>query len=73
MPDAPANGEKSQKNRKTKWTPPKPELPFVVLLTATEDGSHVIAVTGQDKTLWVFEHDGKGSLKEVSQRYDYQV
>ncbi|KAI3328406.1 hypothetical protein F4824DRAFT_483547 [Ustulina deusta] len=68
MPDAPANGEKSQKNRKTKWTPPKPELPFVVLLTATEDGSHVIAVTGQDKTLWVFEHDGKGSLKEVSQR-----
>ncbi|KAI1426934.1 hypothetical protein F5Y12DRAFT_783718 [Xylaria sp. FL1777] len=68
MPDTPTNGKKTQKKGKTKSTPPKPELAFVVLLTATEDGSHVIAVTGQDKTLWVFEHDGKGSLKEISQR-----
>ncbi|KAI0537616.1 hypothetical protein GGR58DRAFT_471232 [Xylaria digitata] len=67
-PGALADGKKGQKKGKAKWTPPKPELPFVVLLTATEDGSHVIAVTGQDKTLWVFEHDGKGLLKEVSQR-----
>ncbi|KAJ2992549.1 hypothetical protein NUW58_g2128 [Xylaria curta] len=67
-PDTPANGEEKQKKGKAKGTPPKPEVPFVVLLTATEDGSHVIAVTGQDKTLWVFEHDGKGSLAEVSQR-----
>ncbi|KAL7629329.1 tRNA (guanine-N(7)-)-methyltransferase non-catalytic subunit trm82 [Parahypoxylon ruwenzoriense] len=44
------------------------ELPFVILLTATEDGSHVVAVTGTDKILWVFEHDGKGMLKELSQR-----
>ncbi|TGJ78155.1 hypothetical protein E0Z10_g10609 [Xylaria hypoxylon] len=68
LPDTPANGKKSQKTNKAKWTPAKPELPFVILLTATEDGSHVIAVTGQDKTLWVFEHDGKGSLNELSQR-----
>ncbi|RYC62844.1 hypothetical protein CHU98_g3360 [Xylaria longipes] len=67
-PDAPTNGEKNQKKGKAKSTPPKPEAPLVVLLTATSDGSHVIAVTGQDKTLWVFEHDGKGSLTEVSRR-----
>ncbi|RWA11395.1 hypothetical protein EKO27_g3697 [Xylaria grammica] len=67
-PDTPAGEKKSQKKGKTKWTPPKPELPFVVLLTATKDGSHVIAITGQDKILWVFEHDGKGLLKEVSRR-----
>ncbi|KAI0972563.1 hypothetical protein F4678DRAFT_43318 [Xylaria arbuscula] len=68
IPDTPANGERTQKkNRKTR-TQPQSESPFVVLLTETENGSHVIAVTGQDKTLWVFEHDGKGSLKEVSQR-----
>ncbi|KAI1768232.1 hypothetical protein GGR53DRAFT_478398 [Hypoxylon sp. FL1150] len=46
----------------------RPELPFVILLTATENGSHLVAVTGQDKTLWVFEHDGNGVLKELSQR-----
>ncbi|KAI0459385.1 hypothetical protein F5B21DRAFT_456545 [Xylaria acuta] len=67
-PDAPANGEKNQKKGRAKGTPPKPEVPLVILLTATADGSHVIAVTGQDKTLWVFEHDGKGSLTEVSRR-----
>ncbi|KAI1132047.1 hypothetical protein F5Y10DRAFT_231960 [Nemania abortiva] len=68
-PDAPtANGEKSKKKSKAKCMPPKPEAPFVVLLIATEDGNHVVAVTGQDKTLWVFKHDGKGSLEEVSQR-----
>ncbi|KAI0104776.1 hypothetical protein GGR51DRAFT_219148 [Nemania sp. FL0031] len=66
--DTPADGEKSQKKSKPKRTPPKPETPLVVLLTATEDGVYVVAVTGQDKTLWVFKHDGKGSLEEVSQR-----
>jgi tRNA (guanine-N(7)-)-methyltransferase subunit TRM82 len=70
-PDAPATGEKGKKQKKikAKGAPPKTDLPFVILLTATENGSHVIAVTGQDKTLWVFEHDGKGLLKELSQRY----
>lgn len=61
-------GKKNQKKAKTKGQPHKAEPPFIVLLTATEDGSHVIAVTGQDKTLWVFEHDGKGLLKEISRR-----
>ncbi|OTA96962.1 hypothetical protein M434DRAFT_392406 [Hypoxylon sp. CO27-5] len=62
----------SNGNGKSKQKPEsrgqRPELPFVNLLAATEDGSHLVAVTGQDKTLWVFEHDGKGTLKELSQR-----
>ncbi|KAI0555348.1 hypothetical protein F4679DRAFT_523420 [Xylaria curta] len=66
--DAPADGEKNKKKGKANWAQPKPEAPLIVLLTVTADGSHVIAVTGQDKTLWVFEHDGKGSLAEVSRR-----
>ncbi|KAI1176748.1 hypothetical protein F4777DRAFT_587679 [Nemania sp. FL0916] len=71
MVDTPATGGKRQKKataRGTRGMQFKPELPFVVLLTATEDGNHVLAVTGQDKTLWVFKHDGKGVLEEVSKR-----
>ncbi|KAI0200066.1 hypothetical protein F4808DRAFT_176469 [Astrocystis sublimbata] len=66
--DAPANGGKSQKKGKTNRAPAATDAPLVALLMATADGGHVIAVTGQDKTLWVFEHDGKGSLTETSRR-----
>lgn len=44
------------------------EKPYVNLLKATPSGSHLIAVTGMDKNVWVFEHDGKGQLKQLSQR-----
>ncbi|KAI2638146.1 hypothetical protein GGS21DRAFT_509955 [Xylaria nigripes] len=67
-PETPGTGKKNKKKAGANWSAPKQEAPFVVLLTATSDGSHVIAVTGQDKTLWVFGHDGKGALKEISQR-----
>ncbi|KAI1105204.1 hypothetical protein F4804DRAFT_331453 [Jackrogersella minutella] len=62
--EAAANGSGKKKPKPVQ----RPELPFVTILTATEDGSHVVAVTGQDKALWVFEHDGKGILKEISSR-----
>ncbi|RYP64635.1 hypothetical protein DL769_006584 [Monosporascus sp. CRB-8-3] len=66
-----ANGKRQGKNRKPKQPAPRPqEQPFVILITATSDGKHVVAVTGTDKTVWVFEHDGKGGLKELSQRYE---
>lgn len=45
------------------------EKPFINCLLATANGSHVIAATGSDKTIWVFEHDGSGNLKQLSQRY----
>ena len=44
------------------------ERPFVQGLTATTDSKYIVAVTDSDKTIWVFEHDGKGNLKELSQR-----
>lgn len=45
-----------------------PDRPIVTHLTSTADGKHVLAVTGHDKTLWTFEHDGEGHLSLLSQR-----
>lgn len=42
---------------------------IITHLVATEDGSHVVAITGHDKTLWVFEHTGKGQISQLSQRF----
>ena len=44
------------------------ERPMVLFLTATADGKHLVAVT-QCKSIWVFEHDGLGNLKQLSRRY----
>lgn len=44
------------------------ERPMVIILTATADGKYIIAVT-QCKSIWVFEHDGLGNLKQLSRRY----
>ncbi|KAI1322216.1 hypothetical protein F5Y16DRAFT_51500 [Xylariaceae sp. FL0255] len=60
-------GKKGSKKER-KQGPAKTEEPLIVLLKATTDGCHVVAVTGLDKSLWVFEHDGRGSLKELSRR-----
>lgn len=48
---------------------PPQERPFVQNLLATTDGRHIVAITGSDKTIWVFEHDGAGHLTQLSQRY----
>lgn len=45
-----------------------PDRPVVIQLTSTEDGKHVVAVTGHDKTVWVFAHDANGKLEELSRR-----
>jgi len=46
------------------------EKPFVSILRATEgeEGLHLVAVTGSDKTVWVFKHDGHGRLELLSHR-----
>lgn len=46
-----------------------PDIPMVQCLSVTMDGKHVVAATGSDKTIWVFEHDGSGRLTLLSQRY----
>lgn len=45
------------------------DIPMVQCLCVTADGKHVVAATGSDKTIWVFEHDGNGQLTLLSQRY----
>lgn len=44
------------------------ERPMVILMTVTQDGHYVVAVTSE-KSIWVLEHDGKGQLKQLSRRY----
>ena len=44
------------------------EYHLIIILEVSADGKYVAAVSGNDKTLWVFEHDGNGALKESSQR-----
>lgn len=46
-----------------------PDRPVITHLTSTPDGSHLLAITGHDKVVWVFEHDGNGQIKELSRRY----
>ncbi|GJN68669.1 tRNA methyltransferase [Purpureocillium lilacinum] len=45
-----------------------PDRPVITLLTSTTDGQHVLAVSGHDKVIWVFEHDGQGGLSLLNQR-----
>lgn len=61
------NGQ-SKSKKAAQYDVPANERPFVQGLYATADGRHLIAITGSDKTIWVFEHDGTGNLKQLSQR-----
>lgn len=67
------SGKKS-KNRQNNLDRPKdqlsrvPDRPVVTHMASTSDGAHVVAVTGHDKVIWVFSHDGKGNLTEMSRR-----
>ncbi|TLD13340.1 uncharacterized protein PgNI_03062 [Pyricularia grisea] len=44
------------------------DLPWIAILVATSDGRHLVAVSGHDKTIWTFSHDGSGNLVELSKR-----
>ncbi|KUI66780.1 tRNA (guanine-N(7)-)-methyltransferase non-catalytic subunit trm82 [Cytospora mali] len=74
-PAAEENGNgtpRDQKKGKKQGPRPGPmsqpsERPMVIILTATSDGRHLVAVT-QCKSIWVFEHDGHGQLKQLSRR-----
>ena len=61
------NGKKS--NRRAEAVSGPLEFPLIHYLTATTDGRHIVAVSAQDKTIWVFEHDLQGYIKQLSQRY----
>jgi tRNA (guanine-N(7)-)-methyltransferase subunit TRM82 len=48
------------------------DAPAIITLAVAREGQHVIAATGEDKCIWVFEivikEDGMHYLKSVSQR-----
>lgn len=53
--------------------PPPSERPMVIIMASTkstkeDNASHLVAVTS-DKSIWVFEHDGRGGLTQLSRRY----
>ncbi|ROV99967.1 hypothetical protein VMCG_06237 [Cytospora schulzeri] len=69
-----ATTPREQQQKKGKKQNPRPgpmsqplDRPMVIILTAAADGRHLIAVT-QCKSIWVFEHDGHGQLKQLSRR-----
>ncbi|KAL2757466.1 hypothetical protein ACRALDRAFT_1068045 [Sodiomyces alcalophilus JCM 7366] len=45
-----------------------PDQPIITHMAVTSTGSHLVATSGHDKTIWVFEHDGNGTLTQLSQR-----
>jgi len=44
-------------------------VPTIAKITTTKDGNHVIATTGEDKSVLVFTFDEKNALRLLSQRY----
>ncbi|KUJ22247.1 uncharacterized protein LY89DRAFT_714084 [Mollisia scopiformis] len=66
----PKNGKKKQNNRSAAVASGL-EAPAVTVLASTTDRKHVVAVTGEDKSIRVFEivtTDGVHILKQLSQR-----
>ncbi|KAL7927692.1 hypothetical protein ACQKWADRAFT_277536 [Trichoderma austrokoningii] len=58
---------KDAENGKTRFAR-VPDRPVITHLASTPDGSHLLAVTGHDKAVWVFKHDGNGHIEELSRR-----
>lgn len=61
---AEGSGEKAPKQTRPKQV----DRPVIIQVTGTADGKHVVAVSGHDKTIWVFEHVGTGQLRQLSKR-----
>lgn len=57
-----------QKTKQQNTTTCRQEPPAIIALTSTRKGEHVIAVIGEEKSIRVFEHDGRGHLQHISQR-----
>ncbi|KAJ3472512.1 hypothetical protein NLG97_g10928 [Lecanicillium saksenae] len=47
---------------------PVPDRPVIIQLATSPTGNYVVAVSGNDKAVWVFSHDGEGHLTELSKR-----
>lgn len=60
--------KQNNQSRKDTQISKVPDRPVITHLTSTGDGAHLLAITGHDKAIWVFEHDGKGQLVQLSRR-----
>ena len=64
--------EKKKVNNRSDAVASGLQAPAIIALAVTTRGKHVIAVTGEDKSIRVFENvfepDGKHQLRYVSQR-----
>jgi tRNA (guanine-N(7)-)-methyltransferase subunit TRM82 len=58
----------SGKNGPKQPKPKREDRPVIIQIMGTSDGKHIIAVSGHDKAIWVFENTGAGQLKELSKR-----
>lgn len=45
-----------------------PDRPVITQMTSTADGTHLLVISGHDKNVWVFQHDGQGHISQLSQR-----
>lgn len=61
-------GKKAQRHGQRGPISRQPDYHLVIILEVSADGKHVVAVSGNDKTIWVFAHDGNGGLVESSKR-----
>ncbi|KAM7219140.1 hypothetical protein V8F06_005437 [Rhypophila decipiens] len=66
--DAEGAGAPETKPKKGKSYTTPTDRAFVQGLYSTTDGRHLVAITGSDKTIRVFEHDGAGNLRLLSER-----
>ena len=67
--------KKQKQNNRSEAVASGLQAPAVIALTATKDGKHVIAVTGEDKSIRVFEsieEGGSHRLRHLSQRYEFR-
>lgn len=45
-----------------------PDRPVITHITSSDDGAYLLAITGHDKNIWVFQHDGQGNITQLSKR-----
>jgi tRNA (guanine-N(7)-)-methyltransferase subunit TRM82 len=73
-PEGKKKGGKKSKDRRNQQRPKEhnisrvPDRPVVTHITSSPDDSHILAITGHDKAIWVFESGEKGVLNQLSKR-----
>ncbi|RGP81528.1 hypothetical protein FLONG3_260 [Fusarium longipes] len=73
-PEGKKRGGKKSKDRRNQQRPKEhnisrvPDRPVITHLTSTPNGTHILAISGHDKAIWVFESGEKGALNQISKR-----